>query len=115
MAQLAAAEAVVIEAKAGRDIALATVQRQNILLEKGHISQQRVDEAQAQTDSAEARIIAAQARADTLKVQIDLARITAPYSGMITERMADEGSIASPGMPLLELVETGRMELVCPT
>ena len=109
-AQLAAANAAVDEARAGRDIAQTTVTRQQTLLEKGHVSQQRVDEAQAQVDAANARILAAQAQADTLKVQIDLARITAPFGGVITKRLADEGSIAAPGVPLLELVETGNME-----
>lgn len=109
-AQLSAAKAQVAEARAGRDLAQTTVTRQQTLLQKGHVSQQRVDEAQAQVDTANARINAAQAQADTLKVQIDLARITAPFSGVVTKRLADEGAIAAPGTPILELVESGRME-----
>lgn len=109
-AQLASAEAVVAEAEAAHALALATVQRQTTLSEKGHVSQQRVDEATAQANTAAARIAAAQANADTLKVQIDLAKIVAPYSGTITARMADEGAIAGPGAPVFELVETGRLE-----
>jgi len=109
-AQLAAAEAVVVEAETAHALALATVQRQVTLSGQGHVSQQRVDEATAQANSARARIDAAQANADTLSVQIDLARIDAPYAGVITARMADEGAIAGPGQPVFELVETGRLE-----
>lgn len=109
-AQLAAANASVAEAEASHKLALATVQRQETLLEKGHVSQQRVDEATAQADSAQARIDAARAQAATIQVEIDLARIVAPYSGVITARMADEGAIASPGQPVFELVENGRLE-----
>ena len=109
-AQLLAAEAVVAEARAGRDLAQTNVERQNALFEKGHVAEQRVDEAQAQVDTAVARIDAAKSQADTLKVQIDLARITAPFNGVVTRRYVDEGSIAAPGTPVLELVETGRME-----
>lgn len=109
-AQLAAANASVVEAEASHKLALATVQRQETLLEKGHVSQQRVDEATAQADSAKARIEAAKAQATTIQVQIDLAQIVAPYSGMITARMADEGAIAAPGQPVFELVENGRLE-----
>lgn len=109
-AQMAAAEASVSEARAGRDLAQTTVVRQQILLDKGHVSQQRVDEAQAQVDTANARINAAQAQVDLIQVQIDLARITAPFSGVVTNRFTDEGAIAAPGTPVLELVETGRME-----
>lgn len=109
-AQLASAEALVAEAEAGYELAKVTVDRQAALAEKGHVSQQRVDEAQAQANTSKARIAAAQASADTLKVQIDLARITAPFSGTITARMADEGAIAAPGVPIFELVESGRLE-----
>ncbi len=109
-AQLAAAQAVVVEAETAHALALATVQRQITLSGQGHVSQQRVDEATAQANSARARIDAAQANADTLRVQIDLARIDAPYAGVITARMADEGAIAGPGQTVFELVETGRLE-----
>ncbi|MEM1035489.1 MAG: efflux RND transporter periplasmic adaptor subunit [Pseudomonadota bacterium] len=109
-AQLAAAEASVTEADAAHKLALATVQRQQTLFEKGHVAQQRVDEAVAQADSAKARIDAAKAQAATVQVQIDLARIIAPYSGVIMARMADEGAIAGSGQPIFELVENGRLE-----
>ncbi|GAB5459159.1 MAG: efflux RND transporter periplasmic adaptor subunit [Henriciella sp.] len=109
-AQLAAAEAVVREAEASHDLALNTVERQTKLSAQGHVSNQAVDEATAVAATAFARITAAQANADTLKVQIDLARIDAPFAGVITSRMADEGAIAGPGQPIFELVEAGQLE-----
>ena len=109
-AQLAAAQALVVEAEAANILAISTVKRQKTLNEQGHVSQQRVDEAAAQANTSAARIAAAQANADTLKVQIDLARIDAPYAGVITARMADEGAIAAPGQTVFELVESGRLE-----
>ncbi len=109
-AQLASANAIVTEAEAAFSLAETTVERQRTLNEKGHVSIQRVDEAAAQANTAAARIQAAQANADTLKVQIDLARITAPFAGTVTARMADEGAIAGPGQPLFELVESDQLE-----
>lgn len=109
-AQLASSNAVVEEARASHRLALDTVERQRKLAAQGHVSTQRVDEAEAQAATAAARIEAAKAQADTLRVQIDLARITAPYEGVITVRMADEGAIAAPGQPILEVVETGKLE-----
>ena len=109
-AQLASAEAVVDEAKAAFDLAETTVDRQIALLERGHVSSQVVDEARAQSNTAYARIAAAKANADTLRVQIDLARIKAPFTGTITSRMSDEGAISNPGQPLFELVETEVLE-----
>lgn len=109
-AQLVSAEALVTEAEAAFNLAETTVDRQIALLERGHVSSQVVDEARAQSNTAAARIAAAKANADTLRVQIDLARIKAPFAGTITARMSDEGAIANPGQPLFELVETDVLE-----
>lgn len=109
-AQLASLEASVDEARASYQLALDTVERQRTLLAQGHVSTQRVDEAEAQATTAAARIASAKAQADTLRVQIDLARITAPFDGVVTARFADEGAIAGPGTPLMELVEAGKLE-----
>jgi len=109
-AQLASARAVVEEARASHSLAMSTVARQRTLQLQGHVSQQRVDEANAQANTSLARIEAAKAQADTLRVQIDLARITAPFDGVVTARMVDEGAIAGPGTPILELVEAGHLE-----
>ncbi len=109
-AQLSSARAAVAEAEAAHRLALNTVERQRTLAGQGHVSYQRVDEAEAQADTAAARIESARAQAETIRVQLDLARITAPYNGVITARMMDEGAIASPGQPVFELVETGALE-----
>ena len=108
--QLAAAEALVNEARTSHRLALDSAQRQRTLMAQGHVSQQRVDEVVAQSDTSAARIDSARAQADTLRVQLDLSRITAPYGGMITGRFTDEGAIASPGQTVLELVEGGDLE-----
>lgn len=109
-AQLASAEASIAEARATHSLAVATVQRQQRLAANGHVSLQAVDEAVAQADTAQARISAARANASALRVQISLATISAPFSGVITQRMADEGVIANPSQPIFELVERDQLE-----
>jgi RND family efflux transporter MFP subunit len=109
-AQLASAEATVEEARASHRLALNTVERQRRLAGQGHVSQQRVDEAEAQAGTSMARIEAAKAQAETLRVQIDLMRISAPYNGVVTARMSDEGAIAAPGQLILQLVESDVLE-----
>ena len=109
-ANLAAARATIAEAEANYALAVATVSRQRTLFEKGHVAQQRVDEAEAQASAAAARIQAANAQADTIQVSIDLSAIRAPFTGVITDRMVDEGAIAVPGMAMLELVESLKLE-----
>ena len=109
-AQLASARASVAEAEASYALAATTVDRQRQLSAKGHVSLQAVDEAVAQADTAEARISAARANASTLRVQISLATITAPFDGVVTQRFADEGVIASPSQSIFELVERDKLE-----
>ena len=109
-AQLASASAVVDEARAAHSLALSTVERRRTLKLQGHVSQQAVDEAEAQANTALARVEAAKAQADIFRVQIDLSRITAPFDGVVTARMSDEGAIASAGQPILDLVEAAHLE-----
>lgn len=109
-AQLSSAKARVAEAEAAYKLAETTVDRQVALMARGHVSGQVVDEARAQSHTAYARINAAKANADALRVQIDLARIRAPFAGTITVRTVDEGAIAGPGQTIFELVETTNLE-----
>jgi RND family efflux transporter MFP subunit len=109
-AQLASASAVVDEARAAHSLALSTVERRRTLKLQGHVSQQAVDEAEAQANTALARVEAAKAQADIFRVQIDLSRITAPFDGVVTARMSDEGAIAGAGQPILDLVEAAHLE-----
>lgn len=110
-AQIAAADAQTAEAAAQTALASETESRQAQLLERGHISQQRFDEVRTATRAALARQNAAAAAADALRVQLDLSVMTAPFNGVVTARRADEGAIASPGQPLLELVELDQLEV----
>ncbi len=53
--------------------------------------------------------LAAQLKA--LDIQLEEKQIVAPYDGHVQARWVDEGAIVSPGQPLLEIVETGRLEV----
>ncbi|WP_300543189.1 efflux RND transporter periplasmic adaptor subunit [Maricaulis sp.] len=110
-AQIAAADAQTAEAAARTALAAETRDRQAQLLERGHISQQRFDEVRTSTRAAEARQNAAAAAADALRVQRDLSIVTAPFDGVVTARHADEGAIAQPGQPVLEIVEASALEI----
>ena len=110
-AQIAAADAQTAEAAAQTALAAETENRQAQLLERGHISQQRFDEVRTSTRAALARQNAAAAAADALRIQLDLSVMTAPFDGVVTARRSDEGAIASPGQPLLELVELDSLEV----
>jgi RND family efflux transporter MFP subunit len=58
----------------------------------------------AQTDAMKAQ----QATARTM---LGYSQVIAPFAGVITGRMADPGTLASPGVPLLQIDSAGPLEL----
>ena len=110
-AQRLALQAQVDAAQARTRLAQVTLERQRQLVQAGHISPQRLDEAEAEASAASAQQAALVAEASSVDVRLDLAEITAPFSGVIVARAFDEGAIAGPGAPVLELVEDGALEL----
>jgi RND family efflux transporter MFP subunit len=102
------------------DFALAdsTLKRYQQLYEKESVSPQEFDEINARRQSAEARrdmARAAQAQANAALAQGQLslgyARIRAPFAGVITEKKADVGTLASPGMPIFTIEDTQHYRL----
>lgn len=110
-ARLASARAEAEASRTTAELANLTLERQRTLLQQGHVSRQRLDEAEASARAARARAEAAEAGAAQLEVQLDLARLEAPFDGVVTARAVDEGAVAAPGSPVLTLIETGAPEL----
>ncbi|MFN0167563.1 MAG: efflux RND transporter periplasmic adaptor subunit [Bryobacteraceae bacterium] len=133
------AEAVFHEARAGipeADHAIAaanaqlklagtTLRRMDDLFRKKSISNQEYDEVAARMQVAQATYDMAVARRAQLDAKIrqteaavrgasvtrDFAEIRAPFSGVVTERRAEPGSVAAPGTPLLVLEQAGAYQL----
>ncbi len=111
-ADLAAANAAIVQARAQHAIAIATAKRRQSLADGGHISSQRLEESLANKASAEASLNAARAQARALSARLALSHIIAPFDGTILNRFFDEGAIAGPGTPVLVLIENNALELM---
>ncbi len=108
-----AAEKEVSAADSSFALAEATLKRYQQLYEKKSVSPQEFDEIRARYQSAEARrdmARAGQAQANAALTQARTAlgytRIRAPFAGVLTEKKADAGTLASPGMPLFTIEDT---------
>jgi RND family efflux transporter MFP subunit len=138
-AQLMAAEAMVSEAKAGNEeveraiaqaeagkgLAEKTYERFQKLIEEKVVTPQEFDEVEAKRTVAIkdyeraldkraqgiAKIAQANAQADAARAMLSYTRVTAPFSGIVTERKVDAGAMAVPGVPLLVMEDTGRYRL----
>jgi multidrug efflux pump subunit AcrA (membrane-fusion protein) len=118
-------ENAIAAAKANLDLARVTHKRFEGLLMEAAVSQQEFDESLARLKNAEAALEMAASRrrqADARRSQADAelaaqrvalgyATLAAPFAGLVIERKADPGSLATPGMPLLILEREGFLRL----
>jgi RND family efflux transporter MFP subunit len=113
-----AAKNEVLAADSEFTLAEATLKRYQQLYEKKSVSPQEFDEIRARCQSGEARREMAQAgqaeaRAALTQAQTSLTytRIRAPFAGVITEKKADVGTLATPGMPIFTIEDTRHYRL----
>jgi RND family efflux transporter MFP subunit len=112
-AAVTAAEKEVSAADSDLALAESTLKRYQQLYEKKSVSPQEFDEIKSRYQSAEARrdmARAGQAQANAALAQARTAlgytRIRAPFAGVVTEKMADVGTLASPGTPIFTIEDT---------
>lgn len=98
------------EVVASLDLAERTLERATETFNKGHASAQRRDEAEANAISLRARLKRLDASISAIDVDLAKSVIRAPFSGTITRRTLDEGTVVAGGTSLLEITETSRME-----
>jgi RND family efflux transporter MFP subunit len=99
-------------------LADATFKRYQQLFDKKSVSPQEFDEIKARRASAEARREMARAGQEQANAALAQARsslsytlIHAPFAGMITEKKADVGTMAAPGIPIFTIEDTRRYRL----
>lgn len=122
---IAGTEQAIAAARAQLDLANVTHKRFEDLLDKESISQQEYDESTARVRLAESRVQAAasqkeqaqgkrehaEAAITMARTRLSYARIAAPVSGVVVERLVDSGTMANPGAPLLKIEPAGRYQL----
>jgi RND family efflux transporter MFP subunit len=106
LAQLSAPEiqARLDQAQAVRHQAETDLKRFTALLEAGTLTRAEFDNAQAKARVAQAAVV----EAETL---LSYTRITAPFDGVVTRKLADVGDLAAPGKPLLEMEDATTLRL----
>ncbi len=99
-------------------LAEATFKRYQDLYNKKSVSPQEFDEIKARRQAAAARsqlaragLAQAQAALAQAQTTLGYTRVRAPFDGVVTEKRADPGTLASPGMPLLVVEDQRRFRL----
>ncbi|MCH4183165.1 MAG: efflux RND transporter periplasmic adaptor subunit [Prevotella sp.] len=110
-AQETQAKALIAEASATSKDARHDYQRYQTLHEQKSVSDKELENIALQNVSAKARLQMALQKLQEVRSMLAYTHIKAPFSGVVTQKMVDEGSIATPGMPLLTIEQSGNMEI----
>lgn len=111
-ADLRTADAGVTVAKAQLRSAIDARERARTLADRGVGSATRLEDAERTLVSAQARLEQAKASQARAQDMIELATLTAPYDGVVTETYADPGATLSAGQTILQLSAIGEREIV---
>ncbi len=113
-----AAEQEVTASDSDLTLAQSTLQRYQNLYDKKSVSPQEFDEVKARyqaalahRDSARAGQTQAKAALAQARTSFSYTRILAPFDGVITEKKADPGTLASPGLPIFTIEGLGHYRL----
>lgn len=113
-----AAQSEEVAAQADARLAASTLDRYRQLEIEKSVSPQEIDEVSRKAEASTARLeviraqtAAARAQASGANTMLGYTRLSAPFSGVVTARTADPGTMASPGVPLLQVEQTGVLQL----
>lgn len=108
---LAQAQARVGSAQARVGLAEQRLERAQRLREQRFVSEDEVLALATEAEAAQAELRIARADRDVAARNVEKCRITAPFDGVVVERMAQVGTLAAAGTPLLRLVDLAPVEL----
>jgi len=101
---VAEGQANVEAAQAVHEAQLASTGRDSVLFVAGAISEEQWESSQTARTAADRRLEVARRRLDQAKVQLGYSVLRAPFTGVVSARMADPGDLAVTGRPVLRMV-----------
>jgi RND family efflux transporter MFP subunit len=114
----AAAQKQQAAAQTQASLAAQTLARYQMLKEQKSVSPQEFDEVEKRSEAAQLQVAAYSAQSDQAKAavagaraQLGYATLHAPFAGVVTARMADPGTLAVPGMPVLQIDRDGPLQV----
>ncbi|HUB50693.1 MAG TPA: efflux RND transporter periplasmic adaptor subunit [Terracidiphilus sp.] len=120
-AGLKAAQNTQAAAQTNASLATSTLNRYKQLESEKSVSPQEMDEVSQRAEAAMANLEAIRAQTDEARAQVSGAltmlgytRLAAPFSGVVTARMVDPGTVAAPGAPLIQVDQAGALQLQSP-
>ena len=87
------------------------LERARRLSTSSSISREELDQRKTQLDADNASIEEQEANLQDARQNVEQCKVTAPFSGMVVEKLSATGSYATPGLTLLKLLKTDAVEV----
>ncbi|PWU02491.1 MAG: efflux RND transporter periplasmic adaptor subunit [Bacteroidetes bacterium] len=113
-AKRAQADAMILEAESVMKTAQKDYERFNNLYQHQSATAKEVENVTLQYNSAKAKLSAANQLRNEANSNLTYSNLTAPFSGVITQKLADVGSLANPGMPILTIEQNENFRVSAP-
>jgi membrane fusion protein, multidrug efflux system len=105
------ARAAQVSARNAADVAAHDLDRNQKLLAAGAIAERDIEQARRASIAAQAALEDANSRLATAQKAFRSTTVTAPFSGIVSERPVSAGDVVQPGTPLFTVVDPSSMRL----
>ena len=110
-AKRAQTDAMIAEAEGAYATAQKDYDRFNNLYKQQSATAKELDNVTLQFNSAKARVDAAKQMRSEVNASLSYSSLTAPFSGVVTQKLTEAGSIVNPGMPVLTIEQDGILQV----
>lgn len=110
--QKAEYEGVIARDRSKRDFLEREVRRLRTLAEENVAAKNQLDQTESDLAAASSELVIGEARLNQIEVQLAKTRITAPFPGVVTERLLSPGEYTAPGDTVIRLVQPDALEVV---
>jgi len=111
LAKRAQADAMLNEAEASLKNAAKDYERYTNLYKQQSASAKELDNITLQYNASRSRVEAAKQSRNEVDAMLGYSNLTDPFSGIVTQKLADAGSMANPGMPILTIEKSGTYQV----
>jgi RND family efflux transporter MFP subunit len=110
-AKRAQVDAMIVEANSAYAAAQKDYDRFNSLYKQQSATAKELDNITLQYNSAKARVASVKQMRSEVNADLSYSNLIAPFSGIVTQKLSEVGSISNPGMPILTIEQDGVLQV----
>ena len=111
VAKRAQVDAMIREADAAFQSAQKDLDRFTVLNKQQSATAKELDNVTLQYNSVKAKLEAAKQMRNEVNASLNYTQLTAPFAGIVTQKFAEVGSMANPGMPIVTIEQAGSLQI----